>query len=319
MVLAFAPEASNAPEVEKHAPAPSGPPVAWVLIAPSGSVSEREIMRLFGVAGQAGKQLELHEPPSEDVDLIGRQVLDGLGVKITLPEDEWRERLVLQFGNAMPDVVTFSDFAASTLDMDFIGDPDAALVSWWEREDLLFRIFDRTLMRGPLEVAFQQAKNAEGIDVEKLRALFMSSTQKARSRAGAAFEHQLETIFQRNSVRFDAQAKTTAKDIPDFLFPSLADYEKSPLVEHLTMLAAKTTCKERWTQVLQEAPRISQKHLATMSPAIPPEQLARMKNANLTLVLPKGRQEELPTTANVMSLKEFVTMVSKRQTIFRVC
>lgn len=317
MVFVFSLDAANVPEIAKKEPAPEGQPVVWVLIAQQGSVAEREIMRLFGIEGEKSERLETHEPPVEDVDVIGRQVLDGLGIKIRLPDDDWRERLMTQFGNKMPNVVTFSNFAMSTLEIDFINDPDGALVSWWEREDLLFRIHDRALMRAPLEAAMRKAKNVEDIDVEQLRALFMSSAQKARSRAGAAFEHQLETIFLKNSVRFDAQGKTASGDIPDFLFPSLADYEKSPLVDHLTMLAAKTTCKERWTQVLQEAPRIPRKHLATMSPAIPPEQLSRMRHANLTLVLPESRHDALPiSSVLVMTLKSFITLVRDRQAKF---
>jgi len=316
MVLTFAPEAANAPEVEKDAPAPPGPTVAWVLIAPHGSISEREIMRLFGIEAQIGAQLELHELPDDDVDLVGRQVLDGLGISLQMPEDQWREELRMKFGGSMPDVVTFSNFAASTLELDFTGDPDGALVEWWEREDLLFRIHDRALIRTSLEAELQDAKAGQ-IDVEKLRDLFMSSTQRARSRAGSAFENQLGTIFRKNALRFDAQARTAKKDIPDFLFPSLSDYERSPLIDRLTMLAAKTTCKERWTQVLQEAPRIPTKHLATMSPAIPPDQLQRMRSASLTLVLPESRHGTLPKpSAPVMTLKAFITMVRERQAKF---
>lgn len=317
MVFAFSREAAKAPELNKHDPSPKTATAVWSVIARRGSVSEREVMRLFGIGVNTGEQLVLHVPPAEDLDAIGRQLLDGLGIELRLPHD-WEGRLADQFGEKMPDVATFSDFAASTLDLDYTGDPDRTLVDWWEREDLLFRVHDRCLMKKPLKALLRKSPDGDDPDIEAVRALIMSSTQKARSRAGGAFEHQLEAIFRKNALRFDAQAKTGKKDIPDFLFPSLKDYERSATTDHLTMLAAKTTCKERWTQVLHEAPRIPKKHLATISPAIPPDQLARMRDANLTLVIPKPRHSGLPAggAAHVITLQDFIHLVRGRQAKF---
>ena len=43
------------------------------------------------------------------------------------------------------------------------------------------------------------------------------------------------------------------------------------------MLAAKTSCKDRWRQVLAEADRIRTKHLLTLEPAISKIQTAEMR------------------------------------------
>jgi hypothetical protein len=52
------------------------------------------------------------------------------------------------------------------------------------------------------------------------------------------------------------------------------------------MLGAKTTCKDRWRQVLSEANRIPSKHLVTLEPAISVSQLEEMRAHSLQLVIP---------------------------------
>jgi hypothetical protein len=317
MVLAFAPTAPGAPDLPKkeQRPPPAAPHV-WAIFAQAGSIVESEIVRLFGV-GASDEQLQLQEAPAADVDFVGRQLLDALGIELALPK-EWDAVLLERFGPQMPSVVEFSNFARSTLDLDLAGKPDASLVAWWEREDLLFRIHARALLRRPIEQEFERWRRAGEIDVDAIRAVVMSSTQTARSRAGAAFENHLATIFRACGLRFAARRRTSSGDIPDFLFPGVQEYETSPHVEALTMLAAKTTCKERWQQVLAEAPRIARRHLATMSGDLPPDQLQRMRDSNLTLVLPAARHSTLPPgTTGVMALREFIEMVREREKIFR--
>jgi len=52
------------------------------------------------------------------------------------------------------------------------------------------------------------------------------------------------------------------------------------------MLAVKTSCKDRWRQVLAEADRIRTKHLLTLEPAISKIQTAEMQRQGLQLVMP---------------------------------
>jgi len=317
MIFAFSKAAASTPVASKESDPAKGKPVVWGIIAQEGSVSEREIIRLFGVSQERSERLKLDIPPEDNVDAVGRQLLECLGITLSLPgtlADDWADKLAAAFGSRMPSVVTFSNFAASTLDLDFVGNPDGALVAWWEREDLLFRIHDRELLKRPIGDAFERMKAGEDLNVEELRTIFMSSMQTARSRAGAAFENQLSSILRKSGIKFDARLKTSTGDKPDFLFPSLDAYENSPEVDLLTMLAAKTTCKERWQQVLAEAPKVPKKHLTTMSAAIPPDQLKRMRDMNLTLVLPEARHADLTGhSAEVITIREFIELVRTRQ------
>jgi len=52
------------------------------------------------------------------------------------------------------------------------------------------------------------------------------------------------------------------------------------------MLGVKSTCKDRWRQVLAEADRIDQKHLLTLEAAISINQTAEMQSKQLQLVVP---------------------------------
>lgn len=83
------------------------------------------------------------------------------------------------------------------------------------------------------------------------------------------------------------------------------------------MLAAKSTCKDRWRQVLPEADRLPQKHLITLEPAISVAQTAQMEESNLQLVVPLSIQSSYADTQRewLMSLKGFLEVVSHRQII----
>ncbi|WP_432803929.1 type II restriction endonuclease [Chitinibacter mangrovi] len=78
---------------------------------------------------------------------------------------------------------------------------------------------------------------------------------------------------------------------PDFLFPDFASYH-NPLFpdKQLAMLGAKTSCKDRWRQVLSEANRIGRKHLITLEAAISEAQTLEMAAHGLQLVIPEAIQ-----------------------------
>lgn len=61
-----------------------------------------------------------------------------------------------------------------------------------------------------------------------------------------------------------------------------------------TFLGAKTTCKDRWRQILNEANRIPQKHLLTLQQGISPNQLDEMEEEKVTLVVPEAYHNLYP-------------------------
>ena len=68
------------------------------------------------------------------------------------------------------------------------------------------------------------------------------------------------------------------------------DYHNSSFsVDRLCALAAKTTCKDRWRQILNEADRLKDgtKYLCTLQQGISSAQMDEMQAENVILVVPK--------------------------------
>ena len=60
------------------------------------------------------------------------------------------------------------------------------------------------------------------------------------------------------------------------------------------MLAAKTTCKDRWRQIINEADRIKLKHLITLQEGVSEAQFREMQEAGVQLIVPKDVQDSYP-------------------------
>ena len=106
------------------------------------------------------------------------------------------------------------------------------------------------------------------LDVDGILKTTMSTFQRRKSRAGTAFEHQLEFLFKGRGIRYSAQPYTEGKSKPDFIFPSIECYRDEGFPSSsLTMLGAKTTIKERWRQVLEEANRMRDSKLQLVIPS----------------------------------------------------
>ena len=95
---------------------------------------------------------------------------------------------------------------------------------------------------------------------------------------------------------------------PDFLFPSQAAYRDPNFPEaRLRMLATKTTCRDRWRQVINEADRIPVKHLLTLQEGVSEAQFREMAQANVQLVVPEPLIAKFPASiqAHIMTLESF--------------
>ena len=79
------------------------------------------------------------------------------------------------------------------------------------------------------------------------------------------------------------------------------------------MLAAKTTCKDRWRQVINEADRIQTKHLLTLQEGVSEGQFREMQEAGIQLVVPAGLYQAFPDTVkpHLMNLESFIADVRR--------
>lgn len=112
---------------------------------------------------------------------------------------------------------------------------------------------------------------------------------RRKSRAGYAFAHHVEALLTAWKILNKREATTEKRNAADFLFPGEAEYADPAFpATGLCMLAVKTTCKDRWRQVLAEEDRISTQHLLTLEPSISRTQTTEMQSQSLQLILPRG-------------------------------
>jgi len=123
--------------------------------------------------------------------------------------------------------------------------------------------------------------------------------QRRKSRSGNSLELHVRAILLESDFvegrDFVWKPRIEGGKIPDFLFPSAHAYaDEAVPANHLRLLAAKTTCKDRWRQVADEANRISTKHLLTLQEGVSVSQFRQMQQAGIQLVVPKGLIAKYP-------------------------
>jgi hypothetical protein len=135
-------------------------------------------------------------------------------------------------------------------------------------------------------------------------------TNRRKSRAGASLELQASRIFEEDSLPYERGPVTEGNRRPDFLFPSSSAYHDPKFPpERLRVLAAKTTCKDRWRQILNEASRVSTKHLLTLQEGVSPNQWKEMHDEGVVLVVPKPLHSKYPPAvrSSLLSLDQFIS------------
>ncbi len=264
-------------------------PDGTLLIAatPQGSSIGDQLLWLFGLDSPNGQDAIRGAPEIDrDVDYVVRWVLDAVGIEAAPPPVD-ADVLLERFGKEMPSTRVFSAFAREqTPDCDPFGNADQALMAWLETEERYFRAFERVLVEERLRLGFVDVSGL--VDVNGFVSFSLSVQNRRKSRAGYSFEHHLEQIFINSGLLYERGATTEGRSRPDFLFPGSAAYfDFSIAAKNLTMLGAKSTCKDRWRQVTAEADRIETKHLVTLEPSISVHQTNEMKSRNVQLILPQ--------------------------------
>jgi EcoRII C terminal len=285
-----------------------------VVIAQGGSTIASQVQWLFGVQLEH-KGFSVREELETEQDRIhfaSAFILEQLGIEPDDPvaAENYLDAMLTKFGGNLPATALFSAYARETVpELDPVVDPDAALLGWMEREEILFRTMERHLLGDRLQKGFAD-------DVDGFLAFSLAVQNRRKSRSGHALENHLEVIFTVNGLRFERGVATEGKAKPDFLFPGSREY-KDPGFDAalLTMLGAKTTCKDRWRQVLAEARRIDHKHLLTLEAAISSHQTDQMQEHGLQLVIPRGLHSTFTPVQqlSLLDMAGFTTMVRERQ------
>ncbi len=284
-----------------------------VVFASQGSTAERQLLWLFDLASPS-QGVEVRDICRDDalVGFAAREVLAQLGIEppISPPiEESYLEILLDKFGGGFPSTAEFSEFARSvTQDVNPVEDPDGALIAWLEREEALFRQLERHLVLDRLRQGFAD-------DVDAFVKFSLSVQNRRKSRVGYALEHHVKAILDANSIHYAWAPVTERTSRPDFLFPSIAAYQDPEVAtERLTMLAVKSTCKDRWRQILTEADRLSTKHLLTLEPGISAAQTDEMNARRVVLVVPSEIHSTFTPTQrqHMLSIGTFINDIKAR-------
>ena len=186
--------------------------------------------------------------------------------------------------------------------------PDEILLSWVDTEYRLFKCME--------EKVYADAVNRPFGSIDAFVQMANEVLNRRKSRAGKSLEHHLADIFAINKLVFEEQAVTEDNKKPDFLFPNGKCYHNLLFpADNLIVLGAKTTCKDRWRQVLTEADRVNIKFLFTLQQGISKNQLKEMHDSHLKLVVPHKYITSFPQEyqSELFDLAGFIQMVRKKQ------
>ncbi len=272
----------------------------------------KQLMWLFGFSDLSHPGFSIREDLETEQDRIefaSRFILENIGIIVETTEETRLDAMLEKFKGKFPTTREFSAYARSTLkDIDPQDGADDVLMAWLEREEVLFRTLERHLIGDRLTQGFDD-------DVDSFISFSLSVQNRRKSRVGLSLENHLESLFTAYSIRYSRTSVTENKTKPDFLFPGYEEYHDptfNPI--NLTMLGVKTTCKDRWRQVLTEANRIPKKHLLTLEAAISSNQTNEMQSKSLQLVLPRRIHESYTDLQRswLMDISEFIRLVSER-------
>ena len=287
------------------------------IVVPYGSEQLTRMYWLFGLEEQRSLDF-LHREyigsEKGEIDFIARFLLDEIGIEYEDPNANTLDSIISKFKSKFPTTREFSALARNTLpEIDPIGYPDLALISWLSHEESMFRRLEKKIVSSRIQEGF--LSNGEA-DVDSFIKYSLSVQNRRKSRMGYSLENHLSALFDIHEIAYSAQTKTEKGKKPDYIFPSSDRYFDSSFnVSKLTMLAAKSSCKDRWSQVLPEAERIKQKHLLTLEPAIAEATTDSMRACSVQLIVPSEIQltYKKPQQKWIWNVEDFLELVKERQ------
>jgi hypothetical protein len=285
-----------------------------VVVAKEGSISEKQLLWLFGDIGKEEKFQINTETEKVETGFAARYILEQMGVD-TVKELSpfYLDEMLRRFNGNFPTTRDFSAYARETVGLSSVADPDKTLLLWLEREEALFRLLERYLVQDKLNQGFE--------DIDDFVDTALSVINRRKSRVGAGFENHAEQIFKDFNLSYSSQQITEFKSKPDFIFPHIAAYHN--LQDHIvkqvvTVLGVKYSCKDRWRQVLAEAQKLDARYLLTVEAGISLNQTNEMESNGLHLVVPSEIHETYYDEQKswLISLAEFLEMLDNRERLW---
>jgi len=235
------------------------------------------------------------------------------GAPVLESEDRCIERRFSDFCSPLTDFPDGQTFSKATLEIleeclkQFNQlSVDDLLMECVDAEYRLFKRVERQLCQGQVTRLFR--------DVDDFVQTALGILNRRKARAGRALENHVHSLLERRGIPHVMRPKSVDGE-PDIVIPSDVDYKDAGFpVERLFIVGVKTTCKDRWRQVLQEGRRVPQKFIFTLQPGISSRQLREMHNAKVTLVVPRRFHKDYPsdTPISIMSVAEFMDLIRLR-------
>lgn len=247
-----------------------------------------------------------------NVDILRGWAVYRSGEAEVETEKECIERLFSSFAEALSEFPSGDEISSYTLESliacirRFESLPaDDMLMHCLRSEFRLFRVVEHRLR-------FALAKGPFASIDEFVRAAH-TILQSRKSRAGRSLENHIDYLLTKAGIPHDV--RPAIEGFPDVVIPGKREYENLLFpADRLCVVGIKTTCKDRWRQLLNEAPRVPRKHLLTTQPSISRKQLESMRDANLTLVVPSSIQHAYPKDSGIqmLTIDEFVRDLKTR-------
>ena len=257
----------------------------------------------------------------EDIEYVqtslGTEVVDVWGVydaNKVLPEsdEECLRRLYRKFAarlNDFPSGDVFSSYTWESLfecvDSFDSKLPDDQLLSLVQEEYRLFQLAERKICEPLIHRMFPS--------VDAFLKTASSIMNRRKSRAGRSLENHVERIFKCHDIPFEMRANNV-DGRPDILIPSTDAYHNERYPEDkIFVIGIKTTCKDRWRQVLNEGKRVKKKHLITLQRGISSSQLDEMAASNVQLIVPKKLHNLYPdeTCMELKNVKDLIANIKE--------
>lgn len=178
---------------------------------------------------------------------------------------------------------------------------DARFLRLVQEEYTLYRMAEQKIWKPRIEHIFQT--------IDDFLITAQSILQARKSRAGRSLENHVETVLEGADIPHEMRPILDGTR-PDIVIPGKASYDdpKYP-TDKLLVLGIKHTCKDRWRQVLEEAPRVTHRYILTVQHGISSSQLDLMTEAGISLIVPSDLHEEYPRShrRRLLTLDEFIT------------
>jgi len=187
-----------------------------------------------------------------------------------------------------------------------VSDPDKKIIEWTNMEYNIFKAVEHARYGNMVSKGFPS--------VEEFVNTANQILNRRKSRAGKSLEHHLSALFKGNNLLYEEQVVTEGNKRPDFIFPSRQAYLNPTYPSSkIISLAAKTTCKDRWRQILNEADRLKNgyKYLCTLQQGISVAQIDEMLSEKVVLVVPQPYIRTYPQERQqcIWTLGKFISYV----------